>query len=260
MKITHFLDLNRTEKHLIRSLKATRLNVSQLARITKISRATLYPHIKKLVSRGFLNTSTVGKRKFYASTTSTTLGEQLVSAVLTQNKTVSVPSVFTYFSGLKQIQKLWLNIGKQPKGSRVVAFQTNSALQYSLSKMSVAVAKENHKNILDNKIIIEQYAEEGMHELVNSHLKNKKIQSHFPATDFTSRTTSTHLLPRGLFSEPVEIFIFLDTVLFIDWKSEVGYEIKNHSIASTLKQFFKIMQLHGKLVNNTEMSKKVFSS
>ncbi len=252
------LGLSAKTKKILASLQKAKLTISELSRVTGISRATLYTHIDTLLKRDMVTTSKKGKRTLYSALSKVQIEHKIISSIIHDTETISIPNEISYFSGLKQIQNLWLKIGAQPKHSRVVAFQSNSSLRYSLTKMNVDIAKRNHKNILKNKIILEQYMEEGMHEFVKDIMIKENISHVFPSSDFTQRTTSTTVIKQGVFNEPVEFFILFDSILIIDWKLEKGYEIKNIHIVSMYKKMFTLIKEVGKAIDNAQVTKKVF--
>lgn len=256
MKIFNLLGLDSIEKGILLTAVIP-VSQTQIANTLGVARTNLYSYLENLTKRGFLRTKQRGKRKFYLSLTETELQKHILTSLIDIHKVspLIINDQISIFIGKKSIQNIWLELGNQPKHSRVIALQPTKALQIALSKVPLSVSRQNHNLLIKNKIIVEQLAEEDIYEYTKKYLSDmQELTNVFP--DFEKRTSSTIIFDKDTFNSQAEVFLLVDSILLVDWDKDFAIKIKSLELIDLLKKLIEFAKVNGKLVDNVLETKK----
>jgi hypothetical protein len=99
-----------------------------------------------------------------------------------------------------------------------------------------------HDEVRRRKIIIEGVVAESVFDLFKK-MNESQLLSHL------DRMTIAYVLPDELIKFPLDIFIFRDRVLLVDYESERLVRIDDESLSQSYKSLFYIAQQYGKKVD-----------
>jgi predicted transcriptional regulator len=151
-------------------------------------------------------------------------------------------SFFVVVSGMINIIKELTKILELGPTERLYSIQGAGISKTILKKMDMKFMYRVHDEVRRRKIIIEGVVAESVFDLFKK-MNESQLLSHL------DRMTIAYVLPDELIKFPLDIFIFRDRVLLVDYESERLVRIDDESLLQSYKSLFYIAQQYGKKVD-----------
>lgn len=161
-----------------------------------------------------------------------------------ENPTSTKPSqsFFLVVSGMLNILKELTKILELSPTERLYSIQGAGISKTILKKMDMKFMTRVHNEIRSRKIIIEGVVAESVFGLFVK-MDEGQLLSHL------DRMTIAYILPDELIKFPLDIFIFRDRVLLVDYEAERLVRIDDSALSQTFKSLFYIAEQYGKKVD-----------
>jgi predicted transcriptional regulator len=151
-------------------------------------------------------------------------------------------SFFLVVSGMINIIKELAKILELAPTERLYSIQGAGISKTILKKMDMKFMSRVHNEIRRRKIIIEGVVAESVFGLFEK-MNGGQLLSHL------DRMTIACILPDELIKFPLDIFIFRDRVLLVDYEAERLVRIDDRALSQAFKSFFYIAEQCGKKVD-----------
>ena len=151
-------------------------------------------------------------------------------------------SFFLVVFGMLNIMKELTKILELGPTERLYSIQGAGISKTVLKKMDMKFMYHFHDEVRRRKIIIEGVVAESVLDLFKK-MNEGQLLSHL------DRMTIAYVLPDELINFPLDIFIFRDRVLLVDYESERLVRIDDGALAQVFKSLFYIAKQYGKKVD-----------
>src|ERR1035437_7551471 len=146
--------------------------------------------------------------------------------------------VFGMINIIKELTKI-LELGPT---ERLYSIQGAGISNTILNKMDMKFMYRIHDEVRRRKIIIEGVVAESVFALFKK-MSESQLLSHL------DRMTIAYILPDEVVKFPLDIFIFRDRVLLVDYEAERLVRIDDSALSQVFKSLFYIAEQYGKKVN-----------
>jgi hypothetical protein len=158
------------------------------------------------------------------------------------SKSPSQESFFLVVFGMLNILKELAKILELAPTERLYSIQGAGISKTILKKMDMKFMSHIHNEIRRRKIIIEGVVAESVFNLF-SNMSEGQLLSHL------DRMTIAYILPDELIKFPLDIFIFRERVLLVDYETERLVRIDDSALSQAFKSLFYIAEQYGKKVD-----------
>lgn len=250
------LGLDAADNRLLDVLKNGDNSISELSRLTKQPRTSLYPRLERLHARGFVTTTHTGKRRHWKTVSPQKLREKLFLLAHT-DETIeesgehavgiipSQHSEYKVYFGLKKLVEIYMEIGQLPRNSRLYGIQPNISAYSLLKKFPYTQLVELNQHIKDRKIIVEGILQENFLEYWSARLKKEKKSPRDLLKAYSGRLAITTYVPAERLNVDSEVMFYSDTVIIANWQELVAVVIKNYQVAGLMMEFFESLKANG---------------
>ena len=239
IKFQKLLDLSSSEVKILRGMgDKVSVTPSNLAVSIGIPRTTISFLLGKLAKRGMVERIFVKNHrewKLYYENIS-----KLESLFTTDNL-----SLISQVKGIKGIERLCLKMLELRTAERIYYIQGSGSSTYALAKLDENFWCRFHEQVKKKKIILDGIAAESILDTFNG-LSKAQLVSH------KERMVIAYLLPDSMLKIPIDLFIFRDCLLVVDYKEEIGVSIKQKNIIRTLNLFIEMAKNFGRKMNLNE--------
>jgi len=231
------LQLTPHEIKILACLQYSELNISNLAKLCKFPRTTLYTALTSLTSRGLIETRTQGKAR-----------------VVSRRPHMFIPKMFKTNKSLSIIE-VWRDITKL-KNQRIYAIQSTASMKEAVQRFNSGEFIPINELIKKNNIIIESILNRNhLSEYVSmynhdSEMKKKILDS------FENRMTDVTFVDNQYLHTKTDLVITHNRAYLMQWKKDVCIEIEEREIVDFLKQLFELVQGYGKKINFNQYVKE----
>ncbi len=260
------LHLNDIEQEILVSLERADLNVSQIAKATKIPRTTLYTAIDSLQDRNLIRMRKQGKSTILSPISTNHLAEILENESIqmvehgtftlknrkaAQNLQNPSQSAITFIYGKDAMLNVWIELA-HTSNHRLQCIQPTSSLETVLKKYEPSVFIPLNNAIKKNKVVMETIVNENSFSTymdtykTKPHIQKQIIQS------FIGRATDTTMVKNNLLKNNADLILTSREAFLMNWEHEVGIRIKNRDIVDLLHELFKLAKGYGKKMDFNE--------
>lgn len=239
------------------------VNVSDIARDSKVARMSVYLALNSLKSRGLVDYDRKGKRRFWKKLSDKDISKLIESSArqIYENKekieiTHGENTGFTVLKGLQNLFTIFERIAQGHKGERLLAIQPTVSMKNVVQKFPWSTLKPIQDAIRENKIIVEGLLREDYYPTFLSLLKNPEEKKE-AIQSFIGRLTDMVFVSNEYLNSETELMMFRDVAFLVNWKDEVALEIKNKEMLSFMKESFELARGYGKKVNQNEYLKQL---
>lgn len=145
-------------------------------------------------------------------------------------------------TGVKDIMKEFMKILELASGERLYSIQGAGISPIILEKIDSKFISFFHHAIKKQKIIIEGVISQSIFKIFDK-MTAGQIYSHL------DRLTIVYVLPDELINFPLDVFIFRDHVLLVDYETERLVHIEDSALVMTYKALFNIAETYGKKID-----------
>jgi hypothetical protein len=171
---------------------------------------------------------------------------------ISSSKIPNQDSFFLVVSGMTNIIKELTKILELAPTERLYSIQGAGISKTILKKMDMKFMSHIHNEIRHRKIIIEGVVAESVFNLF-SKMNEGQLLSHL------DRMTIAYILPDELIKFPLDIFIFRDRVLLVDYETERLVRIDDGALSQTFKSLFCIAEQYGKKVDLNDYIRRLIA-
>jgi predicted transcriptional regulator len=275
----NILGLTQCESLIIRHLSRQSYNISQLAKVTKIPRTSLYTSLKNLHKRGLIHPKKKGVSVSFSKIDSDTVQQLYMKAFadlsysLSSNATRSNTDEyfitkqsktkpqkgdktgFTMLNGSDALIEGWKDI-TATKQSRVRAIQPTKVLIDILTAVKPEKIIPINNMIKDKEIIMDAIVQENtMSTYMNMFKNSPQLQTDI-IKSLEGRSADFTLVENKYLNCHSELIIGARSALILDWRKEMGIEIKNEGMIELLRELFELAKGYGKKTDFTKHVKK----
>ncbi len=261
------LGLTTKEKKLLAGLSATPINVSSLARTTKIKRTSLYSLLDHLSSRGLVSKTLQGKRWYWFATPAKQLQEKFFSLAENHRTTSEVreheigiiasqDSEYKIYRGKNKLITIYTELANLPRHSRLYGIQPNISVGSVLKHLPDENLITINESFKKRNIIVEALLQEDFLTAYAGILKQKKPKKEI-LQSYGNRLAVTTYIPKATLNFDSEIIFYGNIVLFLNWQELVAIVIKNKDIVGIMKALFELAKLSGDRVDQNPHVEKL---
>ncbi len=249
------LNLTRDEERIFLATQREPLNISDLARKTKIPRTTLYTALASLKNRGFIESRRKGKAVFIVALPYNEIQKLLTGAAtsLTQSGTLPIikkhedgkTSGFTLVYGKEAMLKIWESFASKDM-KRMYAIQPTLSLVNTVKLFKPGEFVPINQKIKKNKIIMEAIMkEDGFPTYMKLYANQPAVQKAI-IKSFIGRAADTVLVDNQFLNSNAELIMTPHFACLMNWEKEVGIKIENKDMVDFLLELFKLAKGYGK--------------
>ncbi len=264
-KFSRIVNLNNYEEKLLEILQSGEKTVSEVSRISKIPRTSLYTTIDSLLKRNLIL-----KKKDKNKTILSTVDKKYIDSILFTESTISKNQLDKEFLripdskisyGISSLIKTYEKITNL-KNQRVHVIQPTSSMLSSISKITPDKLVELNERVKKNHIIFDV--------IINKNYMNKYMDKYINENNFQmtqekllksleKRMADMSIIDNTYFNVSSEIY-FTDQELYIlNWEDEIALEIHNQEIILLIKELFMFTKSLSLKINYHELIEKHLS-
>lgn len=232
------LNLQPAEVAVLRALGAGPQFGSSLQRHTAIPRATLDRTLRSLRERGLIRKQEWSPKR----------GRWLLKPVTeirilsSFGSTASGSEVFIY-EGKEQLLNATLRFIETHAGERAFAIQSNKTWDTWATRLSREDFNKVNSLLRKKMVIMETVLPEDFAEY------DLERRDQALANGYQERPSITHIIPKEFFNFYSDLTICRDAVFVMNWRDNLGIEIRNADLVSLFSSLFKYLQATGERVN-----------
>ncbi len=232
------LGLDFREKKIIDALNKTPFSSSGLSRVIALPRTTVIFLLNNLEKRGLIEKTQNNRRFLWKLKNKKDLAYILrnisnhidpFSDYFLFDKKDGQESKVEIFYGKEKMRKALCKIIKLGKGERFYGIQGSKSLEKSFDKISWKFIFDYHQKIKEKGIIIEGVISKKSLQIFNS-MSKKELKSHL------GRLSVAYLASDEFFDFKVDIIIFKNNVVIVNYEDEIVLFIKNDKITEAIKK------------------------
>lgn len=160
---------------------------------------------------------------------------------------VSSAAFLDVAKGMTNIVKEFMKLLELASTERLYSIQGAGISKNILKKMDMKFLAGFHHEVKRRKIIIEGVAAKSVLGLFDK-MSVGQLQSHL------DRLTVVYILPDELLHFPLDVFIFRDRVLLVDYETERLVRIDDSALAQVFKALFSLAEQYG---NKIDLNKHI---
>ncbi len=260
------LDLIESEILVLEALSLAK-STQDIKRLTGLSRTGIKYVIEKLMGRGLVNRTKIGRRFIYMAVSKKELSDGLRGVSDNMNietgklsgariKT-SKENEFIIHVGAKEIIPAYERIASVNKNERIKAIQHHRSWLELLKKVSKDQLVDFNRSIVKNHLILDGMLNESAYDSYLKEIKNDPKQNKDAIESLNGRMADYTVFPNNFFNYNCEIWLFKNTALLINWHEEVAIEIVNENMAWFLRDMFEFVKEGGKKIDHNRMIREV---
>lgn len=247
-EISKLLGLSPAEKKILEVIRGRPSNMSELSRLIKIPRTTLYTAINTLKSRELISMRKKGK----AVIVSPTRSELLENLHLVH----SADQKFTFLYGKEAMLKVWEHLASSPARSRISCIQPTKSMISLVGNSKPGEFIPTNELIKENQIIVEAIMREDVFtNYMNLHKDDPKLQKQI-IESFIGRMNDTTFVDNRFLNNNSDLLIGIDGAYLMNWQSEVGIKIQDKDMIALLKELFDLARGYGKKIDLNDYMKE----
>lgn len=240
-------------------------NVSSLAVLTKFPRTTLYTAITSLKKRGLTTIHKKGKSTIISPIAKPTIKSligkcesdlnfhqnsnretDLVESVTNQND-----SGFRTIHGELAMFKVWQALA-DTNAKRFYSIQSTKSLINLIKRFTSEDFIPINNIIKKRRIVADVVLREDNLPTYLSYYKDKPDIQKSTIESFIGRMADATLVKNDYLNSNAELIMMGNSAFLMNWKDEIGIEIKNRDMTDFLKELFELAKGYGKKVDYTE--------
>lgn len=260
------LDLIESEILVLDALSLAK-STQDIKRLTGLSRTGIKYVLEKLMRRGLVNRTKIGKRFIYMAISKKELSDDLRDVSDNMNiengklsgariKT-SKENEFIIHVGAKEIVPAYERIASVNRNERIKAIQHHKSWLELMNKVSKDQLVDFNKSIVKNHLILDGMLNESAYDSYLKEIKNDPIKNKDAIESLNGRMADYTVFPNNFFNYNCEIWLFKNTALLINWHEEVAIEIVNENMAWFLRDMFEFVKEGGKKIDHNKMIREV---
>jgi len=152
------------------------------------------------------------------------------------------PAFVNTLSGMTNIMKELTKVLELSPTERLYSIQGAGISKMILKKMDIKFVYSIHREIKRRKIIIEGVVAESVFNLFEK-MHAGQLMSHL------DRMTVAYIIPDELINFPLDIFMFRDCVLMVDYEAERLVRIEDSALSQAFKSLFYIAEQYGRKID-----------
>jgi DNA-binding transcriptional ArsR family regulator len=254
---TDLLGLTKNEINILGLLKkgANSMAVSDISRVTKMPRMTVYLGLESLKKRGLTDYKRKGKRRFWYMVDTKTFTSNVIHALtaLTGGSEIGITtnnSGFTIYRGIDSLYKSWESLKDLPPHTRVYGIQPTASIKLSVKKLDWKRLKPLQETILGKPIIIDGVIPEDYYPVYAKLFAHDKDLQKRSLESFIGRGTDMTFIDERYFKDSETELLILPNVAYLtDWRNEVAIEIKDAVMLAFLRQLYELAKGYGRKVD-----------
>lgn len=232
-----FFGLDKYEQVILNSINKERFLISEISKITKIPRTSLYYILPRLIDRGFLEKRKIGTKTYWRKTSQKEYLEnyqKIISekeinlAVNNQNKTKIV-------YGVDQLMKTLFSLTEVEPRERWYGIQPKSSIDNIFKKANINKINQFNELVKNKKIIVEGIVHEDYMNITS--LEKEKLKSVLKS--FKGRAIDYAKLPKDyLANTQAEIYLWQNKIAIMNWDKEFAVVIEDDDAFELIKAMF----------------------
>jgi len=255
---------SKSEEKILAVLNSTEgANVSDISKKSKVPRMTTYLALDSLKQRGLVLYTKKGKRRLWKKEADKDIASKLlkVSRLVSDNFDKqhihhNKNTGFTIYRGLNSLFEIFERISNGNKNQRLLGIQPTKSMLNVVNKLSWKKLQPIQDAILKNKIIVEGLVREDYYPTLLSTAKNNK-EREVIINSLIGRLTDMMFVSNEYLNADTELMMFGDVAFLVNWKSEVGIEIKNEDMLDFMKECFYLARGYGKKIDQNSYLRKL---
>lgn len=245
----------------------TPANFTTLAKRTKLARSSVTLILERLKKRGWVVSSTQGKRLRWDLASSerlTRILERLAGSQYTDAFVFSGSGCGDYLRlkcgtygdviihrGQDQLCTVYEKIANSKRNTRIQALQPLRQLQALAKKIPPELNLEINERIVKNEQIIDGIIPRDYYHHLVKEMSKTMLKS------FEGRSTEMHLLEDIKNPDEVEYHIVDNRLYIINWEDELALETSIPGIVSLKKYYFELQKQHTRHVDQHQLIKRL---
>jgi predicted transcriptional regulator len=261
-KAAHLLDLTTLECSILEHLSEA-MSIQQISSGISFSRTGIKYALSSLKEKGFVQKIKYGKRYLYISITKDELSrkiQEIADELLLSGKALrgvrvktSKRDEFIIHIGTEEILPAYKRIASMNKNERIKAIQHHRSWIELTNRITPEQLVDFNDNIIKNKIILDGMLNESAYQSYKKEIEENPQKHKDNVASLKGRMADYTVFPDHYFNFDVEIWMFKNTTLIINWREEIAIEIINDSITFFLKDMFEFVKMGGKKIDHNKM-------
>lgn len=261
-KAAHLLDLTTLECSILEYLSEA-MSIQQISSGIGFSRTGIKYALSSLKEKGFVQKIKYGKRYLYISITKDDLSrkiQEIADELLLSGKALKGVRVktskrdeFIIHIGTEEILPAYKRIASMNKNERIKAIQHHRSWLELTNRITPQQLIDFNNNIIKNKIILDGMLNESAYVSYKKEIEKNPEKHKGNVESLKGRMADYTVFPDHCFNFDVEIWMFKNTTLIINWKEEIAIEIINDSITFFLKDMFDFVKMGGKKIDHNKI-------
>lgn len=255
---SRLLHLTEDENKVLSCLSLGNKSMSDISRLTKVPRTTLYTTVGSLLSRGLIEKYKESNKTIISLVEKDKIDSLIFneSSFVRNNRRkndtgtdeAKLPSNqdFKILYGLENLVSVYKKICNQ-KNERIYTIQPTSSMLTVVAKLSPQQLVEINESVKKNKIIFDaiihqNYMATYMNKYIDQEGHRQTQQSLLKSLQ--ERLSDTRVIDNQYLNVSSEIFLTSTRLYILDWKHESCIEINNRNIVSLIKGMFLFVRAH----------------
>lgn len=222
------------ERKVLAILQKGPKSVSQLSLLLKLPRTTIYTPIKTLIERGLISSKKISKENVLQ-----------ISGAMVCDKTRA--DVIEIIEGFDSIINLIVQLLTDSRYSKVKNIETTDGIRVLFHRKSLKEVMAINKLITSSGIVIEAVLEENYIDVYKK-LAGKDKSSAVSKT-LLGRPHNTSLIKKDFLQPHVQILVFKDVCLFVNWESLVAFKYYERSTVGFYDSYFDMLKSMAKKID-----------
>jgi predicted transcriptional regulator len=266
-KVARLLDLTKLECSILEYLSEA-MNIQQISSGIGFSRTGIKYSLNLLKEKGFIQRIKYGKRYLYVSITKEEFSrkiQEVADELLLSAKSIkgvrvktSQKDEFIIHIGTEEILPAYKRIASINKNERIKAIQHHRSWIELTNRITPEQLVDFNDNIIKNKIILDGMLNESAYKSYKKEIQQNPEKHKQNVASLKGRMADYTVFPDYFFNYDVEIWMFKNTTLIINWKEEIAIEIINTSITFFLKDMFEFVKMGGRKIDHNRMVEGLF--
>lgn len=261
-KVSRLLDLTKLECTILEFLSEA-MSIQQISSGIGFSRTGIKYALNSLKEKGFIQRIKYGKRYLFVSITKEELSRKIqdVAEDLLFKDSVrkgarirtSKEDEFVIHVGTEEILPAYSRIASINKNERIKAIQHHRSWVELTNRITSEQLVEFNNNIIKNKIILDGMLNESAYKSYQKEIDENPEKHKGNVESLKGRMADYTVFPDNYFDYDVEIWMFKNTTLIINWKEEIAIEIINNNMTYFLRDMFDLVKMSGRKIDHNKM-------
>lgn len=230
------IGLSKSELRVFKKLTLNPQSVAGIVRTTKMPRMTVYTNLLRLEKMKLVQEvkSESGKRILWVKRSDTSLEEQISHvAINIIGKQIGNKIVILEYIGKQEVSDALMNLTTQKDGRRMYSIQSSKNWQTWLTLMGKEWVNKHNRAVVKHKLItFTIYSKEAPADIK----KDKEITG-----AYKGRLGNSHAIPEEFLLKGLSLYIFENTILFVDLENVRAISFTDHGVAAFLIKMFAFM-------------------